>query len=215
VRALSTALLVLALASPAGAQVFGAPRDYNRNFLWLSAGRGNMSTASVSDEASGGSWLLEKSKPVQVAIDWGRSTSSVGVTVREGKIPMRFGGTKCSGCNAQVQALVVMGTYRRAASLFGSSLLQITELAAGTTRWSGLSGRNGDPVPAVAANNDFTYSLGIGVGLPVGQSLEVSLMYDVMKVYHERAPLGAADKASSAFVGLSTLRAGARIRLFK
>lgn len=215
VRALSTVLLALALASPAEGQVFGVPRTNTGNSLWLSAGIGRMPAVSIDDEASNGLWVLRSSRPVQLALDWGQRYSTVGVTVRRNDIPMRFEGSSCHACSAEVQSLMVMGTYRRAAPLFGSGLLQITELGAGMTRWSGLSGRDGAILPAAAANNDFTYSVSIGLGLPVGEAFELSVNYDVVQVWHERAKQNATAKSSSSFAGLSTLRAGARIRLFK
>lgn len=215
VRALSTVFVALALASPAGAQVFGVPRSYTGNALWLSAGSGSMPPVSIDDETSDGLWVLKTSRPVQLSLDWGQRNSSVGVTVRRNEIPMRFEGPSCHACSAQVQALTVLGTYRRAAPLFGGSLLQITELGVGMTRWSALAGRDGSVLPAEAPNNDFTYSLSIGVGLPVGEAFELTANYDVVKVLHERAKQSATAKSSSSFAGLSTFRAGARIRLFK
>jgi len=140
---------------------------------------------------------------------------SVGVMVRRNEIPMRFEGASCHACSAQVQAQTMLGTYRRTAPIFGGGLLQVTELGLGMTRWSKLSSVDGSTMPAMAANNDFTYFISIGLGLPVGEAFELTVNYDVVQVWHERAQQGATGKSSSSFAGLSTLRAGARVRLFK
>ena len=215
VRALSTVLLVLALASPAEGQVFGAPASYFGASLWLSVGYGSTRGVSVSDKASNAMWTLDKATPRRVAIDWGRQERTIGVAASLVNVPLRLADAACGSCNGTVQATQVMGIYRIEAPLFTGALRSITEFGAGLTRWSGLTGRDGDTIGAIAANNDFTYSASFGLGVPLGNHLELTALYDVAQVRHERQSSSLARSSGSSNVGLTTLRFGARVRLGK
>ena len=212
-RALSTILLAAALAQPAGAQVFGAPRDYNANVVWISAYGGSMAGQSMSDKASDASWSLAKSKPVNLALDWGTNDRSIGLRVQRAVPQLEFSGLTCAACRGEVQALTMLGTYRRASPLYTSSLRQVVELAAGVTTWSALKGQDGNTLPTIAPKSDFTYSISLGASLPLGDRLEGSVMYDLMQVRHARQTSGPSGSSSSTFEKLNTLRVGARLRL--
>lgn len=215
VRALSTVLLALALASPAGAQVFGVPTSNSGPSLWLSVGDGSTRGVSVSDKASDAIWHLDKAAPRRVAIEWGREERTIGVAASMVSVPLRLVGSACGSCNGTVKATQVMGTYRMEAPLFGGVLRSVTELGAGVTRWSGLTGRDGDTIGAIAANDDFTYSVSFGLGVPLGSHLDLTALYDVSQVRHERQSSSLAHSSGSSNVGLTTLRFGARVRLGK
>lgn len=207
VRALSTILLGLALARPALAQMRGAPRDYSRDALWLTGASVQMRSASVSDDASKGTWSIDASKPVAVGIDWGRIDRSIGVRAQKVVAPLTFSGASCASCQGDVQMLVVMGTYRRAGPLFGSILQQIVEFGLGATQWSALTGRSGSTLPSISPEVDFTYSAAFGIGMPLGPGAEVSVMYDALQARHRS--MGNA----SSNIGLNVVRMGARLRL--
>ncbi len=213
VRALSTILIALAVATPAGAQYFGAPRSYAGNALWLSAGSGDTRAVTLSDNASGGIWRMLQAKPLEVALDLGNSDRSVGVSVRRAVVPLTFQGTACTGCAGQVQSQVMLGTYRRATPLFASALRQIVELGAGLTRWSALTGRDGATLPIIASNDDFTYSVSVGIGMPLGDRLEAAVHYDMLQTRHEMQTSGAVGTATRGYTAFNTLRFSARLRL--
>jgi hypothetical protein len=214
VRALSTILLVVLLAAPAGAQVYGAPRDYRADALWISGGTGTMRAVSVLDRASDATWVLDESKPVGGSVEWGRADRTIGVRVQQLTAAMQFEGASCIYCDGEVQALTALAVYRRASPLFNSSSLrQIVELGAGATRWSNLRGRNGHQLPTIAPVFDFTYSASIGIGLPLGERLEATAMYDVLMARHRLLQTSSPDSKSIGYIGFAVVRFGARWRL--
>jgi len=215
VRVLSTILLALAVAIPAQAQVYGAVRDYSGSALWLSATSGTTRAASLSDDASSAKWGLAQAKPVEVAVAWGDRDRAIGVSVRRTQVPLTFDGVSCAGCAGQVQSTVALGTYRRSTPLFGSGLRQVVEFGLGITRWSDLVGRDGSRIPAIATNDDFTYGVSYGIGVPLGDHLEASVNYDILQTRHEMQKTSATSAASSGTTSFSTLRVGARVRLGK
>jgi len=201
------------LVQPAGAQVFGAPRAYNANTVWIAAYGGSMASQSMSDKASDASWSLEKSKPVNLALDWGNLDRSIGLRVQRATPQLEFSGLTCAACRGEVQALTMLGTYRRSSPLYTSSLRQVVELSAGATTWSALKGRDGSTLPTITSRSDFTYAISLGASMPLGDRLEGSVMYDLMQVRHPRQTSGPSGSSSSTFEKLNTLRFGARLRL--
>ena len=213
VHALSTILFALALPHPAGAQVFGASASHARPSWWLSVDAGRSERFSVSDEASSARWTLGESSPMRVALAYGRLERLIGVAMSHAAIPLLIVGTSCMGCSARVQALQALATYRSTQSLFTTAFTQTLEFGAGVTRWSGLTGRGGHTLPGIAANHDLTFVAGIGLGLPVGEWLELSVTYDIAAMTHEKQKNSVFGEVSSSKVSLPTLRAGARMHL--
>lgn len=213
VRALSTILLSLSLAATAHGQVFGFPAPSYDNALWITAGSGDTRAIRMSDNASNGSWALERAKPVGITLDWGRRDRSLGIAVSRTQYAMQFSGAACPSCAGDVQALQALGTYRRAGSVFGGGLMQVVEFAVGATQWSQLKGRDGRTLPSMSPNTDFTYGASIGLSYPVGDRLELSAVYKTVQIRHETLRQVSTGAAPNNFINTSTLWYVARLRL--
>lgn len=214
VRALSTILLAVVMAAPAEAQVYGARRDYRNDGVWISGSSGTMRTASVSDHATNATWVLDQSKPLSGSLEFGSTDRTIGVRVQRVVAPLRFEGVECVFCDGEVQALTALAVYRRSSPLaLAGGLRQIVELGAGATRWSDLRGRNGHLLPVISPQTDFAYSASIGLGLPLGERLEASAMYDVLMARHRLKQMSAANEKATGFIGFAVVRFGARWRL--
>lgn len=213
VRALSTVLLILAVVRPAAAQYPGSRGDYYTDGWYLSGASATLRAASMSDRASAATWVMEKAKLVSGGVEYGRADRAFGVRAATGMVPMSFEGASCLGCAAEVRATSVLATYRRANPLFNTGALQIIELSAGAMIWDSLKGRGGPVLPTIGRQMDFSYGISIGAGLPLGDRLEVNVMYDVQQMRHPAARLSSGAMAGSGALGLATIRMGARWRL--
>lgn len=211
VRALSTVVLILALARSAAAQ-FGGPRYYEPDGWYLGGAQASVRAASISDRATDATWVMDKANLLTGSLEYGRSDRSMGARVVYGTIPMSFEGASCLACRGEVQMLTALAVYRRGGPLFNTGLSQIIELAVGATQWSNLSGVSGPQLPTMSPQTDFTYAVSIGAGLPIGQRLEVMAAYDVQQIKH-RPRSGTNLPSSSGSVGLAVVRIGARWRL--
>ncbi len=205
---------LLAVAPSAGAQ-----GDYEPPTLWLSGAVGSQRPFSISDKQSLGGWRIDRSRPITISLDWGRANQSVGARLHRTVSPMTFEGASCTGCSGQVQSLSLLGAFRTSQQLGQTPVRQFVELGAGVTRWSGLRGTGDGQLPRYSPVYDFTYSAGIGVGLPVSDRLQAVLMYDILMARHVQevivygGEITPPDAKAAAWFGLASLRLGARYRL--
>lgn len=213
VRALSTVLIALALAHPAGAQLSGEPSRYAGSSWWVGVVSGQSERISISDKSSEGRWFLEQSTPLRAQVAWGHAARTVGLTVSTASIPLSIIGPSYIGCQARVRSVQALGTYRSTAPLMTSRFRSVLEFGGGVTRWGGLRGRNGCQVPAIAANIDFTFAASIGIALPVSENLELSISYDIAALVHEKEQHAYAGPGTTTKVSIPTMLAGARLRL--
>lgn len=213
VRALSTFVMALALAQPAGAQIFGAPARYGGASWWVGVDAGNTRAVNVSDGPSSANWGLEAAKPIRLAIDYRQRDRTIGVSVSQAIVPLTFSGSTCTACRGEVTVQQAMARYRIVAPLFGPGMTSVTELSVGATRWSALQGLDGSQLGVMAPNTDFTYGLSFGAALPLGDRLELTAMYDMSTLKHETQKSTASSAFSNASLKLATLRFGARLRL--
>jgi hypothetical protein len=193
--------------------------EYEPSTLWLSAAVGSQRPVSISDKQSIGGWRIDRSRPLTVSLDWGRSSQSVGARLHRTVSPMTFEGASCAGCAGEVQALSLVGAFRTSRQLGETPIRQFVEIGAGVTRWSGLKGTGSGRLPPFSPVYDFTYAGAIGVGLPVTDRLHAIVMYDILMARHvqevivyggESTP---PDAKPAAWFGLASLRLGARYRL--
>jgi hypothetical protein len=213
VRALSTILIALALAHPAGAQVFGASSRYTGPSWWVGGMLGKSERQTMSDRATGGRWILEPATPVRVQVARGDAARTVGLTVSYASIPTSILTISCIGCRARVSTVQALGTYRTTGAISTTRYRHVVEFGGGVTRWSRLSGRDADRVPAVAANIDLTFAASIGIALPLGDDLELSVSYDITALVHEKEQGAFAGPGTTAKVNIPTLQVGGRLRL--
>lgn len=211
---MSTILAVSAAGLFAVAECAGAQNDYEPNTLWLSAAVGSQGGASISDKQSDGGWRLSASRPVTIALDWGRTNRTFGARVHRTVSPMIFEGARCPTCNGEVQSLSVIGAYRASQELGDTRIRQFIELGAGLTRWSDLRGRNASLIPGISPVYDFTFSAALGFGFPVRDRLDAFVMSDILMVRHVQEVIVSEPSAkAAAWSGLASLRLGARYRL--
>jgi hypothetical protein len=215
VRALSTVLLTLALATPAGAQIFGAPRGYIGPGWWFGVEGGNARALTMSDKASSANWILEKSTPYRVTLDYGPRERTFGLALAQGTSDMRYEGADCAQCLGQVTMQQALLRTHIMSPLFTTGLYAVTDISVGMTRWSDLKGREGSVIAPISANNDFTYGISLGAVLPLGERLDLSVSMDALSMKHEPRTLTTGGTAGSGNVSMSTLRFGGRIRLGK
>lgn len=209
VRALSTVLLVLALASPAGAQVFGAPDRMGRS-LWVSAGTGWAQSGELADGATNSTWTLGAYSPLRAAIEFERRGQSLGLAVSNATVPMTYNSPTCNRCDADINALQMMGIFRVGGGNPGQGFHQVIEFGGGVTQWSKLTSRGPGTIAPIAADNDLTFQLGYGFGLNLGDAFAVTLVQDIATVIHQKDGLASGQNRS---LTQRTTRLGARLRL--
>ncbi|MHB1313849.1 MAG: hypothetical protein ACYC3L_17660 [Gemmatimonadaceae bacterium] len=210
-RALSTALLLL-IASRADAQ-FGAPVRASGSHIWLSAGSAWAQGGTLSDGTTQSTWSLGQYSPLRLSFELGSGRSTLGAVVTHAVIPIQYSGPACSRCDADIDALQMLGTLHIGNGSAGSPLHQILELSAGVTQWSKLTARNGTAGGSIAklnADNDLTFQAGYGFGYNFGDAFAITLVQDVSTVIHQKDGL---DNGQSRSLTQHTTRLGARLRL--
>ena len=211
-RALSTVLLLLATGT-AGAQFPRRPARWDPPAWWVSADLGKTRAASLSDRASNALWQMEEARPWRVGVARGTRDKSFGVTYARASVPLMINGpVACAGCFATVTSQLALVTFHAESALGTSSFTTLTELSAGVARWSGLHGRRGDHVSTLPANNDLAWGVAIGLGLPLGTSVESFVMMDILQVSHEARSTTGGPRVTAS-TGFSTVHYGLRLRL--
>ena len=214
VRALSTALLLL-IAIPADAQ-FGAPPRSSSSRIWLSAGSAWAQGGTLSDGKTQSTWNLGQYSPLRFSFEFGSGRNTIGAVVTHAVIPMQYTGPACSRCDADIDALQMLGTLHIGNGSAGSPLHQIIELSAGVTQWSKLTARNGGgggaggTIAKMSPDNDLTFQAGYGFGYNFGDAFAITLVQDVSTVIHQKDGL---DNGQSRSITQRTTRLGARLRL--
>lgn len=209
VRALSTVLFTLALAQSAGAQVFGIPQSTGR-LVWVSAGTGWAQSGDLADGATQSTWTLGAYSPLRAAVEFERRGQSIGAAVSHARVPMTFTGPGCSRCDADIDMLQMMGTFRFGGGGPGQGFHQVLEFGGGVTQWSKLTSRGTGTIAPITADNDLTFQLGYGFGLNLGDAFAVTLVQDVATVIHQKDGLAAGQNRS---LTQRVTRLGARLRL--
>ncbi len=207
VRALSTVLLLL-LATRADAQVFGAPRHTGPS-VWISAGTAWAQGGTLSDGVTQSTWNLGQYSPLRLSLELGSGGRTAGVAVAHATIPMTYAGPNCARCDADIDALQMLGTLHLGGGSAGSPFHQLLELSAGVTQWSGLSVRGGT-VPKMSPDNDLTFQLGYGFGYNFGDAFALTIGQDLSTVIHQKDGLTGSQSRS---LTQRTTRIGARLRL--
>ena len=209
VRALSTILLALALAQPAGAQVFGAPRSTGRS-VWVSGGTGWAMGGDLTDGATQSSWTLGQYSPLRAAVEFERRGTAMGLALSHATVPMTYNGPGCTRCDADVDMLQMLGMFRVGGGRPGQGFHQVLEFGGGVTQWSKLTARGPGSIAPMIADNDLTFQIGYGFGVNLGDAFAVTLVQDVATVIHQKDGLSAGQNRS---VTQRTTRLGARLRL--
>jgi hypothetical protein len=211
VRALSTALLLL-VASRADAQFGARPRSSGAS-MWLSAGSAWAQGGTLSDGVTKSTWNLGQYSPLRVSFELGSGRSTLGAVVTHAVIPMQYSSPTCARCDADIDALQMLGTLHIGAGSAASPLHQIIELSAGVTQWSKLTARNGGVGGTIASmrpDNDLAFQGGYGFGYNFGDRFVLTLVQDVSTVIHQKDGL---DNGQSRSITQRTTRLGARLRL--
>lgn len=209
VRALSTVFFTLVLAQVAGAQVFGIPQPTGRS-LWVSAGTGWAQSGDLADGASQATWTLGQYSPLRAAVEFERRGQSLGLAVSHAKVPMTYDGPGCARCDADIDALQMMGIFRVGGGGPGQGFHQVIELGGGVTQWSKLTSRGPGTIAPMTADNDLTFQIGYGFGLNLGDAFAVTLVQEVATVIHQKDGLASGQNRS---LTQRTTRLGARLRL--
>ncbi len=209
VRALSTILIALALAHPAGAQVFGASERTGRS-LWVSAGTGWAQGGDLNDGVSQSTWSLGQYSPLRASLEFERRGQSLGFAVSHATVPLTYNGPGCAQCDADIDALQMMGTVRIGGGGPGQGFHQVLEFGGGVTQWSNLTSRGPGTIAPMTADNDLTFQIGYGFGLNLGESFAVTIVQDVSTSIHQKDGLSAGESRT---LTQRTTRLGARLRL--
>ncbi|MBW7934715.1 MAG: hypothetical protein H3C62_14130 [Gemmatimonadaceae bacterium] len=200
-------------ASPAMAQSDRRARFDDGSRAWhVSLSAGSMRGVTISDKASNAAWVLARSRPLAVSVDWGRRSRVFGLRVQQIVAPIDFQGGSCPGCDGTVRAHSLLLTMRNAGPLFETSLVQMVELGLGTTTWHSLTGRNGDHPTSIDPTTDLTYSAAIGIALPFRDRYEAVANYDIQMARHQQKPR-VSGVANPGYIGLGMLRLALRIQI--
>lgn len=212
VRALSTILVALTLTTPAGAQVFGAPRNTGPS-LWVSGGTGWVQGGTISDGTTKSTWGMGQFAPVRLSVEFENQGQAIGAAVSHATVPMTYVGESCARCDANIDMLQTMGIIR-AGGRPGQGFHQILELGAGVTRWSKLTatGTGTGTVTALKPDHDLTFQIGYGFGMNFGQSFALSIVQDLATIIHQKEGLSSGQNRS---LTQSTTRISARLKLGK
>jgi hypothetical protein len=175
-----------------GHQAAAQDRDVSRApAIWLSVSGGYAWLEPVADGTTSTDWLFGDGWPVRMSLEKALGgNASAGVSYSYLRAPLLFIASQgpCSrGCDAHATVSTYGALFRYAR---GRSFHDVWELGAGVIQYGDFEGdQSGDALPTRAANRDFAFSLGAGVGYSVRRDWALELMYVRMYAVHERTNL--------------------------
>jgi len=181
-------LTTLLLTSPvAHAQRPGAPARTPSTWLGLSGGM--LLMGNVQDGTTGSSWDFSNAWPIRISLErsMGRG-GSLGAQFTYARAPLRYSSSgPCSSCNAHA-TVATYGPLLRIGA--GQTWHQVLELFAGVMQYGGFTEDGSElTLPPDSPNRDFAFSVGYGIGYPIGTDWELELMTSYLSAVHERTSL--------------------------
>jgi hypothetical protein len=212
------ALLVIACAAPADAQIIRVPR-VAEPAVWTSLGVALFQTQGVTDGRTNSAWDLGRSSAAQYrgSLEWAiRNQASIGLVGTFARVPFRYyhrsptepPPVPCDRCDAHVD-ISSLGLQFHVGG--GLGLHQVIQAQAGITRYSNLRADNGLRL-APRSDQDLSVAVGYGFGYSVSPRFQISIVQDFGFVLHQREGLNG-DEGST--IQQRTTRLNVRYGLFR
>jgi hypothetical protein len=190
-------LLALVLAAPlARAQGRRGPdgRRFGRGpSTWLSVSSGYTFMNAVPDGRTASTWDFGNAWPLRASLERTIGGNSVGIEAMYIRAPLLYRSANCFGsCSAHGTAAAYGPILRLGGGGGGrgGGVYQVLEAFGGVMQYGNFTeDRTGLPLPPDKPDHDFAFSLGIGMGYPLGSDFALELMLSQMHALHERTNL--------------------------
>ena len=212
------ALLVIACAAPAGAQIIKVPRAAEPA-VWTSLGIALFQTQGVDDGRTRSAWDMARSSAAQYrgSLEWAiRNQASIGLVGTFARVPFRYlhrsdeepPPVPCPRCDAHLD-ISSLGLQFHVGG--GLGLHQVIQAQAGITRYSNLRADNGLRL-APRSDQDLSFAVGYGFGYSVSPRFQISIVQDFGFVLHQREGLSGNEGST---IQQRTTRLNVRYGLFR
>jgi hypothetical protein len=196
VRRLFLALLPLAIAGDAGAQIIRPGMRFGEPSAWVSLGAGLQNGFDVNDGTTGSVWRFSDATQYVASIEKRMTTGvTFGVRGTHARVPLVYSvGALSRDADANVsQAMAVLHVAS------GREFHSVLELGAGATIFSNFRARGSDlRLEPLSPDTDFAFAFGYGFGYNFSPSLAVDVMIqDLSTSLHQKSGLGAGESTSS------------------
>jgi hypothetical protein len=195
VRRLFLALLPLAIAGDAGAQIIRPGMRFGEPNAWVSFGAALVSEFDVRDGTTG---LWEFGDATQYAVSIEKPISGSGVTLgvrgTHARVPLRYSGNVIADADANVSQ--VMAVLHVAS---GREFHSVLELSAGATIFSNFRSRSGDARLAPDSDTDVAFGFAYGFGYNFSPSFAIDVVQDQSTSLHQKTGLSAGESSSARF----------------
>jgi len=188
-RTLSTAALLVGLASSAGAQIIRQVR-VDRPSAYTSLSVGWLTQQVICDPATAACWNFRDAAQYRASIEVPISSiTTFGFSYSNARLPLLWGDSSssasCSLCEANAEMHTFLGVLHMGST---GAFTQIIDVSAGATRFANFKTTAGAPLGSGKSSTDFTFAIGYGMGIRLATSLYFTLQEDYGIVFHERMP---------------------------
>lgn len=206
VRPFALAVLVLALAPEAGAQILRVPgAQSNGPPVHVSAEVGFLDSQGRFDGPSQTYWNLGQGIQYRASLSFGTRLGAFGVSGSTASLPVAA-STGLGTARGDVDQRMLLATFR---SPDAPRLHQVIEVSLGMAQWSGLDTDVALPTDA-ETRSAFALLVGYGIGIPLGSRATVSIVQDLGTIVGSKEDVPA---GTTRVVRQYTTRLGLRWRL--
>ncbi len=190
------ALLPLAVAADAGAQIIRPGMRSQEPSSWVSIGVGLQNGFDVRDGTTGSLWQFSDVTQYVVSLEKVVSGGvTVGVRGAHSRVPLYYTGSESTEADANVSQ--VMGVLHVAS---GREFHSVLELGLGATLYSNFRSRSTDRrLEPTGTDADFAFSFGYGFGYNFSPRFGIDVVQDVSTALHQKAGLIAGESSSIRF----------------
>lgn len=187
------------------------PTRISRPAAWTSIGAGWLRMPKAIHDGPSNAWWNFGDAPqyrgsVEVPVS---DAMALGFAMTQSRMPITYAGapTGCTnGCDANMTLQQYLGILHLGAGSGGFQ--EVLDLGAGVTRFSKIETTAGLPLGTGKPVQDFTFSLGYGVGYGMTSRLSMFLMQEYALVMHKRVAGSPSNTAQQ-----QTTRIGLRLAL--
>lgn len=195
-RRLFIALIPLAIAGDAGAQIIRPGMRFGEPDAWVSLGAATQGAFDVHDGTTGTLWQFGDAVQYAASIEKAMTAGvTFGVRGTHSRAPLRYGST-VGFTDADANVSQVMAVLHVAS---GREFHSVLELGAGATIFSNFRSRTTDQrLEPLSPDADFAFSFGYGFGYNFSPAFAIDvIVQDLSTSLHQKTGLGAGESTSN------------------
>jgi hypothetical protein len=188
-----TALALLALAAPAGAQIIRVPPrgTGGEPRLWASAAAGWGQVQGFVDGSTSTVWDFGDAVQFRGSLEARVSRGvTAGVAATWARVPLRYASLTaptpadgCDVCDADATVTSIVATVHGGGT---TGLHQVFDISAGAIIYDDFEAEDGRPLAPAKSDPDFMFSFGYGFGYTVNSLFQVNLVQDAVFAIHQK-----------------------------